>query len=122
MLLRRNIAHFWRRNLGVILGAALCTKVLAGALLVGDSVRESLRRIAEERIGQVDSLLFTEDRFFREALAEQLEEKMDAIAAPIFILRGSVSNPDADEEKGQIARIANIQVLGIDEGLSLIHI
>jgi putative ABC transport system permease protein len=116
MLLRCNIAHFWRRNLGVILGTALCTMVLAGALLVGDSVRESLRRIAEQRIGQVDSLLFTEDRFFREALAEQLNEKLDATAAPIFILRGSVSNPDADEETGQIARIANIQVLGIDEG------
>jgi putative ABC transport system permease protein len=116
MLLRCNIAHFWYRNLGVILGTALCTMVLAGALLVGDSVRESLRRIAEQRIGQVDSLLFTEDRFFREALAEQLKEKLDATAAPVFILRGSVSNPDADEETGQIARIANIQVLGIDEG------
>ncbi|MBT3469383.1 MAG: ABC transporter permease [Opitutae bacterium] len=115
MLLRCNIAHFWRRNLGVILGSALCTMVLAGALLVGDSVRESLHRIAEQRIGQVDSLLFTEDRFFREALATQLEEKLDATAAPIFILRGSVSNPDADEETGQIARVPNIQVLGIDE-------
>lgn len=115
MLLRRNLVHFWHRNLGVVLGTALCTMVLAGALLVGDSVRESLRRIAENRIGQMDSLLFTEDRFFREGLANELGEKLQATAAPVFILRGSVSNPDADEDAGQIARVANVQVLGIDQ-------
>ena len=118
MLLRRNIVHFWRRNLGVVLGAGICTMVLAGALVVGDSVRESLRRIAENRVGSVESLLFTEDRFFRSALADDLGKKLQATAAPVFILRGSVSNPDAEEEAGQITRVANIQVLGIDERFS----
>ncbi len=113
-MLRRNLAHFWRQNLGVVLGAALGTMVLAGALLVGDSVRHSLRSMAENRIGQVDALLFTQDRFFRSALADELGNKLQATAAPVFILRGSVSNPDADEEAGQIARVPNVQVLGID--------
>ena len=64
-MLRRNIVYFWKQHVGVVLGASLCTMVLVGALLVGDSVKHSLRGMAEYRIGQVDMVLFSEDRFFR---------------------------------------------------------
>ena len=115
MLLRRNLTYYARRNLGVILGAALCTMVLAGALHVGDSVRASLQQLAKNRVGQADSMLFTEDRYFRAALADEFQESLQATVAPVFMLRGTVSNPDADEEAGQIARVANIQILGVDQ-------
>ena len=115
MLLRRNLTYYARQNLGVILGAALCTMVLAGALHVGDSVRASLQELANNRVGQADSMLFTEDRYFRAALADEFEESLKATVAPVFMLRGTVSNPDADEEKDQIERVANIQILGVDK-------
>ena len=35
----RTLAHYWRVNLAVLLGAGVATAVLVGALLVGDSVR-----------------------------------------------------------------------------------
>ena len=38
-----------RSHLGVVLGAAVATTVLVGALVVGDSVRWSLRRMALAR-------------------------------------------------------------------------
>ena len=47
--------RFYRRtNLGVVLGAAVATSVLVGALVVGDSVRHTLRRMALQRVGEVD--------------------------------------------------------------------
>ena len=42
-LIKRNLIHYWRTNLAVVLGVATAVAVLAGALLVGDSVRASLR-------------------------------------------------------------------------------
>lgn len=115
MLLRRNLTYYARQNLGVILGAALCTMVLAGALHVGDSVRASLQQLAKNRVGKADSMLFTEDRYFRAALADEFQESLKATVAPVFMLRGTVSNPNADEDAGQISRVANIQILGVDQ-------
>jgi putative ABC transport system permease protein len=42
-LVRRSLGHYWRTNLAVIAGVATAVAVLSGALLVGDSVRGSLR-------------------------------------------------------------------------------
>ena len=56
-LLLRNLRYFWRANLAVAAGAAVATAVLVGALLVGDSVRGSLRAIAVQRLGRTDFAL-----------------------------------------------------------------
>ena len=40
--------HFWRTNLALLSGVAIGTAVLSGALLVGDSVRGSLRSLTVE--------------------------------------------------------------------------
>ena len=61
--------YHWRTNLAVVLGVAAAVSVLAGALLVGDSVRGSLRDIAVGRLGRTD-IVVTSTGFFREALAE----------------------------------------------------
>jgi hypothetical protein len=36
LLLKRNLAYYWRTNLAVVCGVAVAVAVLAGALLVGD--------------------------------------------------------------------------------------
>ena len=41
-LVLRNLRYYWRSNLAVLLGVATAVAVLAGALLVGQSVRASL--------------------------------------------------------------------------------
>ncbi|HMZ21541.1 MAG TPA: hypothetical protein PLD20_26645, partial [Blastocatellia bacterium] len=71
-LLKRNLNYFRRANLAVILGVATATAVLAGALLVGDSVRASLRALALARLGNTD-LLIASTGFFREQLAADLQ-------------------------------------------------
>ena len=49
----RSLIHYWRQHLAMMLGTAVATSVLTGALLVGDSFRGSLRRLTVERLGEV---------------------------------------------------------------------
>ena len=53
-----------RAHLGVVLGATIGSAALIGALIVGDSVRETLRERALERLGGAELVLDTRDRFF----------------------------------------------------------
>lgn len=68
----RSLAHHWRIHLAVALGVAAATAVLTGALLVGDSVRGSLRRLTLDRLGRIDEVLVT-DRFFAAELVARLK-------------------------------------------------
>src|SRR5947209_12352125 len=72
-LLRRNLVFHRRGNLAVLLGVAVGTAVLTGALLVGDSLRGSLRDRALRRIHGIDAAMIS-GRFVRQQLAEELNE------------------------------------------------
>jgi hypothetical protein len=96
-LILASLRHHWRTHLGVVLGAAVATAVLVGALMVGDSVRSSLRRQALQRIGAVDLLISSHDRFFREALGDDLLTDLPgARLAPSLRLGGIASRFDAE--------------------------
>src|SRR5664280_3014716 len=103
-LLARNLAWYWRTNLAVLLGVATATGVLGGALLVGESVRASLRGLVLERLGNADFVV-TRAGFFRQELAEE----MRPVGAPLIVLEGLV----AHEPSGK--RAAGVQVYGVDE-------
>ena len=66
--MRRSLIHYWRVHLGLLLGAGVTATVLTGALLVGDSMRGSLRDLALDRLGHIGYAL-TATRFFRAELA-----------------------------------------------------
>ena len=111
-LVRRNIAHFWPTNLAVIGGVAVAVAVLAGALLVGASVRSSLRVLALERLGAIDQVV-TSLGFVREELAGELMQAEGmgsafADAAPIVAVEGFVTH----QASGR--RASGIQVYGVD--------
>ena len=55
--------YFWRIHFIVALCTAVATGVLAGALIVGDSVKGSLRGLTKERLGTIQHALLA-DRFF----------------------------------------------------------
>src|SRR5436305_11468166 len=71
-LIVAGLRHHWRTNLAVALGVAAATAVLTGALIIGDSVRGSLRHLVLDRLGNIDRLLVL-DRFFRQELAAELQ-------------------------------------------------
>lgn len=99
-LLLRSLRHHWRSLLAVSLGAAVGTAVLTGSLIVGDSMRASLRDLTLERLGRVDHALVAA-RMFREQLAADLR------AAPAILLRGSAATDNA--------RAGQMNVLGVDD-------
>jgi ABC-type lipoprotein release transport system permease subunit len=102
-LLARNLAWFWRTNLAVVLGVATATAVLAGALLVGDSVRASLRDLVLDRLGNAGYVV-SGTSFFREELAAELGQ-----ACPMIALDGVTVH----EPSGR--RAAKVQVYGVDD-------
>lgn len=102
-LVTASFRHYWRGHLGLFFGVFLAAAVIGGSLLVGDSVRASLRKAAGERLGKVEAGLLGGDRWFTEDLARKTG------AAPLILLRGSVS-----ESTGK-ARANAVQVLGVDD-------
>ena len=73
LLIRRSLRFHARTHLGVVLGAAIGSAALIGALIVGDCVRGSLRERALSRLGGVRYAMTTGDRFFRQDLSERLQ-------------------------------------------------
>ena len=110
-IMRRNLFFFRRHNVGIILAVAMCSLVLTGALTIGDSVRSTLRNLAEQRIGNGDVAMLSPDGFFEETLATRINQKLDnkAVVAPIVLSRGMITSPDGS------ARVPNVQVIGVDE-------
>ena len=119
ILLRRSLTHYWRTNLAVIAGVGVAVSVLAGAFLVGGSVRASLRDLALLRLGRVDHVV-TSGLFFREALADDLlaSGAMEAAATdavPLIALEGFATHQDTGSRAG------GIQVYGVDERFWAFH-
>ncbi len=69
----RSLVYYLRSNLAVAAGVAAATAVLTGALVVGDSMRTSLRDLSLDRLGKIDELIVS-DGFFRAELAEELAQ------------------------------------------------
>jgi len=118
-LVSRNLTYFWRSNLVVVLGVATAVAVLSGALLVGDSVRGSLRDLFLQRLGNTDEVIASTN-FFREKLVDDLQagsrfaEAFNG-ACPLIVLNGLV----IDEKSGR--RASSVQVYGVDDRFWKFH-
>jgi ABC-type lipoprotein release transport system permease subunit len=117
-LLRRNLLHFWRTNLAVVAGVATSVAVLSGALLVGESVRGSLRSLLLDRLGATEYVVAA-DGYFREGLAGDLVSAGGtadgAAACPIVVVQGVVVH----EPTGR--RAYGVNVYGIDDRFWRFH-
>jgi ABC-type lipoprotein release transport system permease subunit len=89
---------------------AVAVAVLAGALLVGQSVRASLRQLATARLGNTDQAILSTG-FFRAGLASEL----GIPAVPVLALEGIVTH----EQSG--TRAAKVLVYGVDERFWTFH-
>ncbi len=96
---RRGIAYYWRTHLAVAAGVAVAVAVLAGALVVGNSVRASLQSLALERIGRTEHLVSSQN-FFREKLAT---------GVPLIALNGIAVHDSSGR------RASGVAVYGVDE-------
>jgi ABC-type antimicrobial peptide transport system permease subunit len=104
-LLKRSLTYYWHTNLVVVLGVAVAVSVLAGALLIGESVRGSLRDLSTRRLGKTD-VLISSANFFREQLAADLGA---GVTCPLIALKGvAVNEPNK-------RRAGDVKVYGVDE-------
>ncbi len=104
----RSLVHYWRSHLALLLSAAVASAVLAGALVVGDSVRDSLRRLTEERLGRIGSALVSL-RLLRQELAAELATRGAGDVVPALLFQGSAVHG------GSAARASKVNIAGIDE-------
>ncbi|HEU4507081.1 MAG TPA: FtsX-like permease family protein [Pyrinomonadaceae bacterium] len=119
-LIKRSLAYYWPTNLVVVLGVAIAVSVLAGALLIGESVRGSLRELSSRRLGNTDDLI-SAPNFFREELAADLEQRGQfaangiGVTSPLIALEGVVIHEPSKRRAG------GVKVYGVDERFWRFH-
>jgi ABC-type lipoprotein release transport system permease subunit len=115
----RGLLHYWRTNLAVVLGVATAVAVLTGALVVGESVRASLRALVTDRLGRTDHAVVAAT-FFRETLSDDVGADPMASArfssfVPLLVAQGFVTA----QEGGQ--RVGGVAVYGVDDRFWRFH-
>ena len=119
-LLKRSLAYYWQTNLVVVLGVAIAVSVLAGALLIGESVRGSLRDLSSRRLGKTDDLI-SSSGFFRQQLAVDLEQRGQfaangiGVTTPLIALKGVVVHEPSKRRAG------DVKVYGVDDRFWKFH-
>lgn len=109
-LLGRSLRYYARAHVGVLLGAAIGSAALVGALVVGDSVRESLRRKALESLGPFEHALAAGDRFFDASLSGRMAQAIPGLKpVSVLVLPAIVSSRTGG------ARANNIRAVGVAE-------
>ncbi len=102
-----SVIHYRRSHAAVVLGVAGAVTVLAGSLLVGASVRDSLRSIASSRLGRT-SVVVAAELPFTEQLANRVASGSSAQVAPLLSLTGIVRHESSSRRAG------NVRVYGVD--------
>ncbi len=108
-LIIKSSSHYFGRNILVAFGIAVCTSVITGGLITGNSIRFSLEQSTYYRLGNITHVASSPDRYFRSALAYDLQSQSEIDVAPALILHGFAITD------GGRKRINNIQIIGIDD-------
>lgn len=117
-----SIRHSWRVSIAVSFGVATATAVIVGALLVGDSMRGSLRALTIERLGEVQSAVIPGRFFDFEGIAgDSVADPQRVVRPIIFFPSGAVEARGAGDEAAggtagaAVRRAGSVQILGIDD-------
>jgi ABC-type lipoprotein release transport system permease subunit len=111
-LVWRSVVFYARSHLGTLLGAAVGAAVLVGALVVGDSVRGSLRELALLRLGKVEIAAASGDRLFLDSLAVRMQTALQPttsrqqgqpVPAAVLSLPATAVNQDAGARANQVS-------------------
>ena len=115
----RSLVHYWPTQLAIVGGVAVSVATLAGALLVGDSVRSSLRALVLERLGSTHTVV-TASMPFPEELAGRLQSHPGFSQAfggvyPIMVGEGVVVHA------GTQRLASRVQIYGVNERFWAFH-
>lgn len=107
----KSIRFYRKLNLTIILGIALSTAILVGALIIGDSVKYSLEQITVQRLGKTAQVISSGERLFRRQLAGEMASKTGVETTALLRSNGfGVIN-------GGELRVNQLAVWGVDSTL-----
>lgn len=113
-LVRRSLSHYRQTSLLVLLGLMVASAVITGSLVIGDSMRGSLRDAALSRLGLVSDVLIA-PRLFRETLADDLHRSLPGTLACALQTTGAAANAESD------ATIPGVTVWGVSDDFWSLH-
>jgi ABC-type lipoprotein release transport system permease subunit len=109
-----SLVHYRRTHVAVALGVAGAVAVLAGSLLVGASVRQSLAAIATNRLGHT-AVAAAADLPFTDGLAARVSSATGAPVAPLLLLKGHVRHESSDRQA------TDVSIYGVDARFFAFH-
>ena len=112
-LVWRSLSAFRALHLALALGIAAATAVMVGALLVGDSMRGSLKDIVVKRFGNVQAAMLSQ-RFFNPDMFQGATDFPDGQRASIWPAIVLPSSAVELKHSSGLQRASSVQVLGIE--------
>ena len=109
-LVTHSLKYFARSHFAVGAGVAAATAVIVGALVVGDSVRGSLRGLVVDRLGNLQGVLQSRT-FFKPEIVSGVSTDEKADIAPAIVLPSATVE---SKHAGELLRASQVQVLGIE--------
>lgn len=110
-MIASGVRYNWRTSLAVALGVAIATAVIVGALLVGDSMRGSLRALTIQRLGKIESVVAPGGFFSAKDAAETLGVAPDELATVILFNRAVIETVGSQGTR----RAGAVQTIACDE-------
>lgn len=105
-LILKNLFHYWRLNLSVILGTSIATAIILGALIIGDSVQYTLQYLSLTRLGKTQFAI-SSHRYFPLTLSSKIQKKLKVKITPILLLEGVSRHGNR--------KLNHTQIIGIQE-------
>ncbi len=109
----RSARYFVRSNAALAFGFAAATAVLVGALVVGDSVSGSLRKLVVDRLANIECLLQSRSFFNPTILMSLGTESGESAIVPGMLFSSSTVERRTDQG---VTRASRVQVLAFDQG------
>jgi putative ABC transport system permease protein len=113
-LILRSVRFYLLSNIWLALGVALSTAVLTGALIVGDSVDQSLVKTTDLRLGDITHAVVAGERYVTGSLGEEIDNHPGLSAAPVIRQTGMALG------NGGELTVNGINVWGITEAFDSI--
>ncbi len=111
-LISRSLAYYWQTGIVVVFGLGVATAVITGSLLIGDSVRGSLRDTALARLGRIDYAM-TAPRYLRRQFADDI--RAQPAAASIRNLSALLTSNGAARNPATEATVPDVSVWGVED-------
>ncbi|MDR1594778.1 MAG: ABC transporter permease [Prevotellaceae bacterium] len=103
-VIRLNIKNNRRCYRLIIAATLIMTGVVTGSLIIGESVRDTLVQRVRQRLGDTETVIFSRNSFFEEALAQA--PAFEGKAKPALLVNGFVSDA---------GRFIPVMVWGVDD-------